>query len=133
MLCGASGSGKSDLALRLIDEPAQAAGRKARLVSDDQTIVTLKGGRLLASPPASLQSRLEVRGLGIVKLPATRVIGNAPVVLLVDLVAAKDIERMPERARRGILGVSLPVFKLAPFEASAPARLRLALASLRAG
>src|SRR3569832_1756400 len=126
LLLGISGSGKSDLALRLIEQDG-------RLVSDDQTIVTFKGGRLLASAPRTLQSQIEVRGLGIVKLPPKRVARQAPVVLLVELVAPSEVERMPQATRRKILGRSLPLLRLAPFEASAPAKLRLAMSTLSAG
>jgi serine kinase of HPr protein (carbohydrate metabolism regulator) len=126
LLSGASGSGKSDLALRLVDEGA-------RLVADDQTILTVSGNRLLASAPAILLGKIELRGLGIVKLPGAKVTQKAPIGLLVELVAADQIERMPEPARREILGIALPVLRLAPFEASAPAKLRLALDSPAAG
>src|SRR3546814_8060220 len=62
LLRGPSGVGKSDLALRLID-------RGAVLVSDDQTLLSVAGGRLVAAPPAAIAGRLEARGLGIVDLP----------------------------------------------------------------
>ncbi len=80
-----------------------------------------------------LLGKIELRGQGIVKLPGAKVIQHAPIGLFVELVAPDEIERMPEPLRREILGISLPVLRLAPFEASAPARLRLALASLVAG
>ncbi len=126
LLSGASGSGKSDLALRLVDEGA-------RLIADDQTVLTVSGTRLLASAPALLLGKIELRGMGIVTLPGAKVTQKTPIVLLVELVAPSEIERMPELARREILGISLPLLRLAPFEASAPARLRLALNSLAAG
>lgn len=126
LLTGPSGSGKSDLALRLIDGGA-------RLVADDQTVLTVTGGKLLASAPPVLLGKLEVRGLGIVKLRGPQVVQHAPMHLLVELVAPDRIERLPEPERREMLGVSLPLIRLAPFEASAPAKLRLALASVVAG
>ena len=61
MITGPSGSGKSDLALRLLD-------RGFALVSDDQTIVKRDGGRLLASPPPTIAGKLEIRGIGIVDM-----------------------------------------------------------------
>ena len=117
LLCGASGSGKSDLALRLIEAGWQ-------LVADDQTRLRLDGGRVLASAPPAIAGLLEARGLGLIKVPA---VAEAPVSLLVELVAAEDIERLPEPARRALLGVNLPVVKLAPFESSATAKLSWAL------
>ena len=121
LLRGPSGAGKSDLALRLVDEGA-------RLVADDRTVLAVRGGRLSASAPAIIAGLLEVRGLGIVALPARRVAKRAEVALLVDLAAPGRIERMPQPARETVMGVTLPVLALAPFEASSAAKLRLALA-----
>jgi serine kinase of HPr protein (carbohydrate metabolism regulator) len=116
LLSGPSGSGKSDLALRLID-------RGAALVSDDYTLVKRVDGRLLATAPATIAGKMEVRGLGIVDVPA---IGDAPVALIVDLFTPAD--RMPlEPLRRAIAGIDVPVAKIAPFEASAPIKVKLAL------
>lgn len=117
LLRGPSGAGKSDLALRLID-----AG--AVLVSDDQTRVEAAGGRLLASPPPAIAGLLEVRGLGLVRLPHRP--GTA-VVLVVDLVAPEDVERLPAETGIELEGVRLPLVRLAPFEASAAAKVRLAV------
>ena len=120
LLCGPSGSGKSDLALRLIDGGAQ-------LVADDQVVLRAEGGRIVARAPEALAGRMEVRGIGIV---AVAHIAAAPLALVVDLVAAAAVERMPEPARRSFLDIALPLVALAPFEASAPAKIRLALARL---
>ncbi|HEU5095747.1 MAG TPA: HPr kinase/phosphatase C-terminal domain-containing protein [Reyranella sp.] len=125
LLRGASGAGKSDLALRLI----QAGGR---LIADDQTHLAIEGRALIASSPASIAGRIEVRGLGIVELPRGRLLARAPVALLVDLVPAEKIERLPERAQEMQQGVALPVVALAPFEASAVAKLLLAFNRIRA-
>lgn len=119
LIRGPSGSGKSDLALRLID-----AG--ARLVADDQTAVEARDGRLWASPPASIAGKLEVRGLGIVAVPFAP---SAALGLAVDLVPADRIERLPEPGTTVLLGVVIPILLLVPFEASAPAKLRLAVAA----
>jgi serine kinase of HPr protein (carbohydrate metabolism regulator) len=118
LLRGASGSGKSDLALRLID-----AG--ARLVADDQSELWRDGKAVLVRAPATIAGLIEVRGLGIVHLASLPV---AKLALVVDLVAPDAVERLPEQRSEAILGVSLPLVALAPFEASAPAKLRLALA-----
>lgn len=117
LLRGASGAGKSDLALRLIDGGA-------RLIADDQTELREDGGRLLASPPEVLAGLIEVRGLGILRLPHQ---AGAELRLAVDLVAAELVERAPRPARVELLGLSLPLIALAPFEASAAAKVRLAV------
>ncbi|MBX9943073.1 MAG: HPr kinase/phosphatase C-terminal domain-containing protein [Reyranella sp.] len=120
LLRGPSGAGKSDLALRLID-----AG--ARLVADDQTRINRRGGTLVATPPPALAGLMEVRGIGIVKLPRRQLMARAPLSLLVDLAPADRIERLPDPVREHLLGIELAVLALAPFEASATAKLRLAL------
>lgn len=120
LLRGPSGAGKSDLALRLIE-----AG--ARLVADDQTALSRNGRSVTAAAPPRLAGLIEVRGLGIVKLGRDRLAAQAAVALLVDLAHPDRIERLPEPASEILLGVDLPVLALAPFEASAPAKLRLAL------
>jgi serine kinase of HPr protein (carbohydrate metabolism regulator) len=117
LLRGRSGSGKSDLALRLID-----AG--AHLVTDDQSVLSRRGDAIIVSPPARISGLMEVRGIGIMRVEA---LAEAPVVLIADLVPPEQIDRMPERRREDLLGVSVPVIAVAPFEASAPAKLRLAL------
>lgn len=116
---GRSGAGKSDLALRLID-------RGARLVSDDYTLVVRKGQTLVASAPATIAGRIEVRGIGIVAMPH---VDDIPVALLVDLAA--NVDRMPpEDSKRRIAGVDVAVVALAGHEASAPIKLELALKNL---
>lgn len=132
LIRGPSGSGKSDLALRLIDDGAL-------LVSDDQTALEARDGRLWASAPPSIAGKLEVRGLGIVTLPAA---ASAPLGLVVDLLpldrlppdrlATARIDRLPEPSTASLLGVELPRLDLSPFEASAPAKLRLAVATQNA-
>ncbi|MDO8975573.1 HPr kinase/phosphorylase [Reyranella sp.] len=121
LLRGPSGAGKSDLALRLVEGGS-------RLVADDQTALVRQGRGLVATPPGTLAGLLEVRGVGIVKLGRAQLLARATIVLLVDLVPPDRIERLPDRSRETLLGVDLPVVALAPFEASAPAKLRLALA-----
>ena len=112
---GASGSGKSDLALRLID-------RGAILVSDDQTLVVRAGKILRARTPSTIAGRIEVRGIGIVAMPYLE---DVPVGLLVRVDGA--IERMPERRARKIAGIDVRQFAVDPFEASAPIKVELAL------
>ena len=120
---GPSGSGKSDLALRLIAEGAH-------LVADDQTALSAEADRLIARPPPSIAGRMEVRGLGIVTIEN---LGSVPVGLLVELVGSDAIERVPTRRRRVFLGIEVPAISLAALEASAPAKVRLAVRTLRGG
>jgi HPr kinase/phosphorylase len=117
LLRGPSGAGKSDLALRLIDEGA-------RLVADDYTDIESRDGRLFASAPPEISGMIEVRGLGILRVAAEP---SVALDVAIDLVAAADVPRMPRPEKLEILGVSVPVFRLAPFEASAPAKVRLAV------
>lgn len=119
LLCGVSGIGKSDLALRLID-------RGATLISDDYTLVKRVDGRLVATAPATIVGKMEVRGLGIVAMPH---VADVPVALLVDLF--DKVERMPlEPLTRIVAGMDVRVVKLAPLEASAPIKVELALRTL---
>ena len=118
LLRGPSGAGKSDLALRLID-------RGAKLVADDRVELRRREAGLVARAPSPLNGLIEVRGLGIVRLPSAI---DVPVVLVVDLVPASAVERLPEPACETLLGVELPRFALDPFEVSAPAKIALALA-----
>lgn len=120
LLRGPSGSGKSDLALRLID-----AG--ATLIADDQTELRRNNGRLEMRAPATLEGLMEVRGLGIVRLPCAR---DIPLRLVVDLVPLDAIERLPEPRLVTLEGLSFPLLALAPFAASAAAKLRVALKTM---
>ena len=116
LLCGPSGSGKSDLALRLID-------RGFTLVSDDQTIVRRDGERLIASAPPTIAGKLEIRGIGIVEMETER---DVPVALMVELTS--DIQRLPDDSReRPVLGIALPLISVDALTASAPSKVALAL------
>ena len=125
LLRGPSGAGKSDLALRLIEGGA-------RLVADDQTELVRRGNAVIATSPARIAGLIEARGVGIVQLTRDQLVARAPVALLVDLAPPERIERLPEPAREDLLGLDLPVLMLAPFEASASAKLRLALTRIAA-
>jgi HPr kinase/phosphorylase len=106
LIRGPSGSGKSRLAFDLIEAAAQGALLFARLVSDDRTEVEASAGRLLLRPPAALAGLIEVRGLGIRRLPYEPL---AVAGLVVDL-AAPDGARHPAKMAEQtvIAGVSLP-------------------------
>jgi len=116
LITGPSGSGKSDLALRLLD-------RGFTLISDDQTIVRREGDRLIASAPPTIAGKLEVRGIGIVDMATT---ADVPVALIIELTS--DIERIPDDNReRLILGVRLPIISIDAMAASAPSKVAIAL------
>lgn len=115
LIAGPSGSGKSDLALRLID-------RGATLVSDDYTEVTSEGGRLLASPPERIAGKIEVRGVGILE---REWVSGVPVCLLVDI--AGRPERLPDQETSVVTAIALPLLRLSALEASAPIKVEAAL------
>ena len=116
MITGPSGSGKSDLALRLLD-------RGFTLVSDDQTIVKKIGARLVASAPPTIRGKLEIRGVGIVDMD---MVEDVPVALVVELTS--DIQRLPDDSReRLILGVAVPLISVDAMTASAASKVALAL------
>ena len=116
---GASGAGKSDLALRLID-------RGATLISDDYTLLTRTDGGLIASPPATIAGRIEIRGLGIVPLPYADRVQVALVIRLTD-----SPERMPldDEVRR-LAGIAVRSVAIDPRSASAAIKVELALKHL---
>lgn len=116
LLSGPSGSGKSDLALRLLD-------RGFQLVSDDRTIVRKEGGTLVASAPDTIRGKLEVRGIGIVDVPPAE---DTAVALVVELTGT--MERLPDDSReRTILGIAVPLVSIDATTASAPSKVAIAL------
>ena len=123
LLRGAPGAGKSDLSLRLIEGGA-------RLVADDQVALTSSGEALLAAPPSRIAGLLEVRGIGIVSMEFVQ---QCPIRLVVDLVEPDAVERMPEAATVDLCGHRIAQVVLAPFEASTPAKVRLALSRTAVG
>jgi serine kinase of HPr protein (carbohydrate metabolism regulator) len=126
LLRGASGAGKSDLALRFLALSGDG-GEEPRLVADDQVFITTDGsGTLVASAPPSIAGKIEVRGLGVVEVP---VLAEAHLALVCDLVGPNEVPRMPPQPweRTVIAGIPVTLIKLDPFEASAPVKLKLAL------
>lgn len=117
LLRGPSGSGKSDLALRLIDAGAQ-------LVSDDYTVLEVRGDRLIGTAPQSIKGMLEVRGIGILPMPVK---ARAVIAMVADLVTDGEIERLPDPDAAIIDGVVVPRIQVAPFEVSAAAKVRFAV------
>lgn len=118
LLAGPSGCGKSDLALRLLDEGAE-------LVADDQTRLACAGEGLVASPPAALAGLIEVRHIGLFRLPFRR---EVPVALYVELTPPEALrERLPEEAPIFLLDQPVRRLRLPGLAASTPAKIRLAL------
>lgn len=115
LVAGPSGSGKTVLALALV-EKFRAAGRFARLVSDDQLFLSAHQGRLVCHAPPTIAGLVELRGLGPV--PAEYEVAAA-VDLLVRLVPANEVERLPEEASELLLGCSVPRLMLAEREIAA--------------
>lgn len=119
LLLGPSGSGKSDLALRLIDQGAE-------LVADDRVALHVADGQLLASAPTGLPPLLEVRGIGL--LPVRPRAGGVPVAAVFRLEHAS--ERLPLPDAWQYEGARVPSFHLDPVAPSAAARVRAVMASV---
>ena len=113
LLFGPPGSGKSDLALRLID-------RGAVLIADDRVHVAADG---TLHPPAALAGLLEVRGLGILHMAH---VAGVVAALAVELDGVP--QRLPIPAVREVGGLRLPSLTVSAFEASAPRKVELAVA-----
>ncbi len=129
LLRGAPGSGKSDLALRFLSLFGSGMGGNAHhasLVADDQVLLFRVEDGIQARAPRSIKGRMEVRGVGIVDVAHQ---SASSLVIIVDLVAAQDVPRLPPDplGYEFLHGVALPVLKLNPFELSAPNKLKLAL------
>jgi serine kinase of HPr protein (carbohydrate metabolism regulator) len=120
LIRGPSGSGKSDLGLRLID-----AG--ARLIADDQSELHRRGDGVFVRSPPTIVGLIEVRGLGIVRIEP---LAEAPLALIADLVPPEATERLPQRRSERLLGVEVPRIAVVPFEASAAAKVALAVRAL---
>lgn len=119
LLVGPSGSGKSDLALRLID-------RGAVLISDDAVYIEQSSGKALLQAAPNIEGRIELRGVGIIEVPHTKYTA----MRMVAEMAAPD-ERIPStNLSTNIAGHSVPSVKIAALEASAPLKVEYALRSI---
>lgn len=119
LLLGPSGAGKSDLALRLI-------GEGALLVADDQTLLVVRDGAIIARAPAAIAGLIEVRGVGLVAVPTIR---STRLAAAFTLAPGAAPERLPEPEARAVMpgGPPLPHWTLDSFAPSASIAVRLAL------
>ena len=98
LICGASGTGKSGLALELM-------GYGAQLVSDDRTALRREEDKILASAPDTIRGKIEARGIGILHADPVE---EVPIVLVVSL-DEPETERLPPRRSRQLLGLLVPL------------------------
>ena len=110
LIRGASGSGKSSLLLSLLRR-GTAEGLHARLVADDQVIVMHAGGELRLRAPDATAGLLEVRGVGILRMPFEP---SAPLDLVVDLAERDTLQRLPDENQNTarLLGLAAPRIRL---------------------
>lgn len=99
---GKSGTGKSSLALQLIDHGAL-------LISDDQTFITPQDDHLILSPPEQLKGLLEVRGIGICPFPYKE---GIPLTLCIEICQEEECERLPTPSQIEYHGIQVPILKL---------------------
>ena len=112
---GPPGSGKSSLALALID-------RGAKLIGDDGVVLAREGGLVFASPPPEIAGKFEIRGVGIVQMDAE----SAPLALILSI--DDEPQRFPGSiASREILGLSIPRLPFRPGDAIQALRAEWAL------
>ena len=115
LLRGPSGSGKSDLALRMMENNSQ-------LIADDRVDLTLEEGVLVARAPSCLRGLLEVRGVGVIEVPYSNCI---QILGIINLVENNKIQRLPVPRTELLLGVEIPSYQLDPWEISAIAKIQL--------
>ncbi len=132
LIIGPSGAGKSDLALRCLTQAFTDGAHlvEVRLVGDDRMVLERHGEALWASAPDQIAGLIEVRDVGIVAMAP---VARSRVRLVVDISGEQPRERLPAAAQtHSMLGLAIPVIRLAAHEASAPAKVIVALlAALR--
>ena len=116
LIIGHSGSGKSDLALRLIDSGGT-------LISDDQTLCLKKQNEIFLFSIEAIYGLLEIRNMGIIKVPYVE---NVKMKIIVSLVQKKT-ERLYPKNKKRLLGLNFPHLELEPNEISAVAKIKLKL------
>lgn len=123
LLVGPSGSGKSDLALRMMQ-------RGAQLVADDRVECRATPLGVMARAPEAGRGWIELRGVGLLKVPYC---GEAVVRVVVALVARKAVERLPKPEHYDLCDQSLPLFRLHAFDAATPEKVMLLPSAVRDG
>ena len=108
LLRGKSGTGKSDLAFRLLESGGM-------LIGDDQVVLERDRDKILASAAKEISGLIEVRGVGLLKYPAAK---PTRLRLVVDLAPREEVPRLPDWGSVDILGVAVPCLKLHAFDAS---------------
>ena len=115
LLRGKSGSGKSDLALRLISMHG------ATLVADDRVDLCVQNNTLFGSAPQEIAGKMEIRGVGIAELPFLPL---SEISLCVDLVDnLNDVNRLPFPEKIELLGLAIDRLFIYPFESSATCKI----------
>ncbi len=122
LLLGESGVGKTDLALRLI-------ANGATLIADDQVDIFPANQGLHLSPPASLAGVIELRGIGLIKLPHT---ARSPLRLVVQCISGLG-ERLPPRRKWIMEAIAVDEVTLDPLHVSSPAKIQLLVAAIQSG
>ena len=123
LICGASGAGKSSLALSLIEEGG-------RLIGDDRLMLSACNGRLVATALDAIAGQIELRGRGIINVPHEH---GAVIGLVVDLVEEEGLDRMPEphQLTTTLLGIALPRQPVAGRSAGALRLVHAAIVALK--
>jgi len=120
LITGPSGSGKSDLALRLIDGGAL-------LVADDQVELLTRNNHLIARCPDNIIGLIEARHIGVLQVPHA---GSALIAAVLEPGEPATLERIPQPAQITLLGLPRPLLRLPYLHASTPAKIRLWLSNI---
>jgi len=124
LVMGDSGSGKSDLALQMMD-------RGGKLIADDYTEVTAVDGQLQLRAPKVTEGLMEIRGLGLVTIESR--VATANLGLLVQLAGREQLDRLPEHYYETFMTQNVALLRLSIEEASCAAKLAMACKFLAAG
>ena len=124
LLMGPSGCGKSTVALNLIENYG------AELIGDDRIALTVEGAALMARPHENLHGLLEMRGLGLLRLPYC---AQGEIRLVVELSVATNLPRLAQEAYFSHDNMAIPLLQLDGHDPNTPLKIKSALMALRAG